>query len=380
MTTGTVVVTETTIKQVRKVSFAWTSTSGGAAGETTRFRYTGKVLAVCTVPGTSGDAPDDNYDIRLLDADNVDVANGQLANRHTSTTQWVFASLGHIVHDKMTIEVTNAGSANTGTCHVFIGSGELDSFYEEIRDALIGTVGVTTFPAAAAPANGVSMAEVERSIWAGLMGTAAGENGITTWPAAAAPANAVSIAEAIRYIVESQIGALTNSGGTATLTGILGDVANSSIATRLTNIANQTVRASTIKTPSSMATGNLFTIAGGPVRVLSVVGQITTALEAKANAIKLVHTPTGGAGVDLCATVESNAAAIRKCFVLNGVKATALQITTDIGVVTLANQNGMPIVLTPGVISLNAADTATGVVSWHVEYEPLVAGATVVAA
>ena len=198
----------------------------------------------------------------------------------------------------------------------------------------------------------MSIAEVLRSVWAGMMGTAAGENGITTWPAAAAPGNAVSLAEGLRYVVETQLPAITA----------------------------QTVRASTVKTPASIATGNLFTIAGGPVRVLSLIGQITTGLEAKANALKLVHTPTGGAGVDLSGTVESNAAAIRKAFVLNGVKATALQITTDVGVVVLANQSGMPIVLTAGVVSLNAADTATCVVSWYMEYEPLVAGATVVAA
>lgn len=379
MTAGTVTDVSASHHGYRLLTFEWvTSTDTGLVSGTSRYRYTGRIVGVCTVPAGSSLAPDDNYDITLTDNNDVDVANGQLANRHTSTTQWVFDSLGHVVNSTVTINVTNAGNSNAGTTYVYIGDDVAD--VATLKEAIYGTTGIASFPNAAAPANNVSLAEVQRSIWAALMGTAAGENGITTWPAAAAPGNAVSLAEGLRYIVESQLGALTNTGGTATLTAILGDVANSSIATRLTNIANQTVRASTIKTPTSMATGNLFTIAGGPVRVLSVVGQITTALEAKANAIKLVHTPTGGAGVDLCATVESNAAAIRKCFVLNGVKATALQITADIGVVTLANQNGMPIVLTPGVISLNAADTATGVVSWHVEYEPLVAGATVVAA
>lgn len=110
------------------------------------------------------------------------------------------------------------------------------SSQQEIVDALYGSAGIDTFPNAAVPANGVSLAEVLRSVWAGLMGTAAGENGITSWPVAAAPGDTVSIAEAIRYIVENDFGTLVNAGGTATLGGILGDVANVSIATRLTNI------------------------------------------------------------------------------------------------------------------------------------------------
>ncbi len=106
----------------------------------------------------------------------------------------------------------------------------------EILDQLSGAEGIPTFPNAAVPANNVSLAEVLRSVWAGLMGTAAGENGITTWPSAAAPANAVSLAEAIRYLVENDFGTLTNTGGTATVGAILGDVAATDIATRLTNI------------------------------------------------------------------------------------------------------------------------------------------------
>jgi hypothetical protein len=317
MTTGTVTVTEITVGGIRKVSFAWTSTAGGAAGETTRYRYTGNILKVVTVPGTAGAAPSADYDITLKDSDLVDVANGQLVNRHTSNTEWVLTSLGAIVHSKLTLGVTNAGNAKSGVCHVYIGTGgELAASGTDIENGLYGSAG------------------------------------IVTWPAAAAPANGVSLAEGLRYAVETQ----------------------------LAPIAQNTVRASTVKAQASIATAALFTIAGGPVRVLSVVGQITTGLEAKANALKLTHTPTGGAAVDLCATVESNAAAIRKCLVLNGVKATALQITTDIGVVTLANQSGMPIVLTAGAVGLTAADTATGAISWYMEYEPLVPGATVVAA
>jgi len=63
-----------------------------------------------------------------------------------------------------------------------------------------------------------------------------GTTGIATFPAAAAAANNVSLAEVIRYIQASQIGALANSGGTATLAGILGDLANESVLARFEEI------------------------------------------------------------------------------------------------------------------------------------------------
>lgn len=161
---------------------------------------------------------------------------------------------------------------------------------------------------------------------------------------AAAAANGVSLAEVIRYIQQ------------------------------------MTERASAVKSITSVASADLFTVAGGPVRVLSIVGQVTTVIQTQANNCKLTHTPTGGTAVDLCATADVTGVAVRKVLALNGVKATALQVSTDIGVVVLANQNGMPIVLTPGVIALSGSATSTGAISWYIEYEPVVPGATIVPA
>lgn len=79
-----------------------------------------------------------------------------------------------------------------------------DSGVAEVLDQLSGAAGIASFPNAAVPADAVSLAEVLRSTWASLQGTAAGENGITTWPAQAAPGDAVSIAEALRYNIDQQ--------------------------------------------------------------------------------------------------------------------------------------------------------------------------------
>lgn len=381
---GTVTITEERLvsSAVKKVTFAWSSSAGGAADGTSTYTYNGAILAALFAPNLGATQPDNGYDVLVNDADGIDVLNAQGLNRDNTVAQWVTSSLGYVANDTLTIGVTNAnGPGKTGSVSLFIGvSGMPANSYTDLANALYGGDGIATYPAAAVPANNVSLAEVLHSVWAGLMGTAAGENGITTWPAAAAPGNAVSLAEGLRYVVESQIGTLVNTGGaTATLAAILGDLANVSLVTRLTNLANQTNRTTAAKAIASIASGNLFTVATGPVSVLSLVGQITTGIENKANACKLTHTPTGGAAVDLCGTFDVDTAAIRKVLALDGVKATALTLSADVGVV-IASALHMPIVLTPGTIALNAADTSTGAVSWYVEYEPLAPGATVTAA
>ncbi len=340
---GTVTITEERLGNVHKITFDWLSTGAGAADGTTTYPYTGNILKVVTVPDGGGTAPDDNYDLTLTDEDSIDTANGQLANRSQTATQWVVSSLGAVVGDKLTLNVTNAGNAKGGTCIVYVGLAASDAVDVDVENALYGT------------------------------------SGITTWPAAAAPADGVSIAEGLRYVVETQVGTLTNTGGTATIGGILGDVANSTVAVRLANLANQTNRTTAAKAIASIASANLFTVATGPVRVLSIVGYITTGIEAAANNVKLTHTPTGGAAVDLCATLNVTGAAIRTFLALDGVKATALVNTADTGVV-IASALHMPIVLSVGTIALNASGTTTGAVSWYVDYEPMAPGATVTAA
>lgn len=340
---GTVTVTEELLYNVHKITFDWLSTGAGAADGTTTYAYTGNILKVVTVPDGGGTAPDDNYDLTLTDEDSIDVANGQLANRSQTLTQWVASSLGAVVGDKLTLNVTNAGAANGGICIVYVGLAASDAVDVDVENALYGS------------------------------------SGITTWPAAAAPADGVSIAEGLRYVVETQIGTITNTGGTATIGGVLGDVANSTVAARLTSVAQQVARTTAAKAIASITSANLFTVATGPVRVLSLVGYITTGIQASANDTKLTHTPTGGTAVDLCANLDVTGAAIRTFLALDGVKATALVNTADAGVV-IASALHMPIVLSVGTIALACAGTTTGAVSWYIEYEPLVPGATVTAA
>lgn len=105
---------------------------------------------------------------------------------------------------------------------------------------------------------------------------------------------------------------------------------------------------------------------------------VTTAIPAGANTLKLQHTPTGGSATDLCAATDTASAAVSQLFLVDGVKATALVKTTDVGIGVAANEH-MPIILGPGAISLvfSAGAPATGAATLFVEYAPLTAGASI---
>lgn len=122
------------------------------------------------------------------------------------------------------------------------------------------------------------------------------------------------------------------------------------------------------KTISDTTTQNLFTISGGEVRIISICGHITTAIEALTNVAKLIFTATGGAGVDMCAGLELNAAAVRKVLYITGTKADAMELSPDEGIAVKTQIN---LVLVPGIISFFDTFYRTGVIDWYVNYDPL---------
>jgi hypothetical protein len=146
--------------------------------------------------------------------------------------------------------------------------------------------------------------------------------------------------------------------------------------TLLNELNMKTDRTPVKKTVSSITTQTLFTVSGGAVRILSIVGHITTAIQASGNNTKLVHTSTGGAAVDLCTVLDVTGSAIRKLLTITGITANAMALSAAEGVVVNAVATA-PIIVTPGVLSLNCAATTTGVVDWYIEYEPLAVGATI---
>lgn len=120
-----VTITERTHTSVKKITWAWTSAADGTAGGSggggrTSVAFDGVLERLVTVPdGTA--APTDNYDITITDEDSVDVLVGAGANRSATATQQVTtASLSAAAGSRLTLNVTNAGNAKSGTVHLYL--------------------------------------------------------------------------------------------------------------------------------------------------------------------------------------------------------------------------------------------------------------------
>jgi hypothetical protein len=125
--------------------------------------------------------------------------------------------------------------------------------------------------------------------------------------------------------------------------------------------------------PQSVA-GNLFAVTA-KIRLIEIIGEVTTVIQSQANAIKLQAVPTVGSAVDLCGTLDINAFAVGRIVNITGTLATAMA----------SNANGVlvgqaaPIIIPAGFIALNAAASNTGAMKWTIVYEPIDPGATVIA-
>jgi len=124
------------------------------------------------------------------------------------------------------------------------------------------------------------------------------------------------------------------------------------------------------------ATGALFTVTGGRVLITSIVGTVTTVIQAQANAVKLRATPTTGAVNDLSGTVDINAAAVGSLLAATGLAGDALVLSTGGGI----SQPRNPLIVAIGSIGLNTAASNTGQIAWSVTYIPYDTGASLVAA
>ena len=126
---------------------------------------------------------------------------------------------------------------------------------------------------------------------------------------------------------------------------------------------------------AAISSKSLFNVVGGRVIVKTLLGEVTTIFEAKANACKFDHTPTGGAAVDLSAAVECNADAVGTMYGITGLPVTAMSVTIGTAVAQTYD-----IILKPGVIGFNTAASSTGAIKATVVYVPLDDGAYITSA
>ena len=218
-----------------------------------------------------------------------------------------------------------------------------------------GTAGLAAFPAAAAAANDVSIAEVIRyiqengvdQILAELSGTA----GVTTWPAGTAPTDGVSIAEAVRYISENL--ATNNAWDVRTI--------------KSTDVA---LTAGSVE--------DVFTVANGPVAVLGLFAHVTTAVSNDACNAKFQSDPTvGAASSDLCGNLDIDSAAIGDVLSITGTSGTAMAGSAN--GTAVGNLCATPQVVLPGGVDLVLAnsDPTAGIADVYIVYRPLAADAAV---
>lgn len=131
---GTVAITTTNFgpespSKYYTVTYTWTAdaSDGSVPATAAQFPYGGYIVRVVTNPGTN--APSDNYDLTLTDADGVDVVGGALANRDTSNTESVVPIVdsvnsiygGSLVAGSITMNLTN-NSVNSagGTLVIYV--------------------------------------------------------------------------------------------------------------------------------------------------------------------------------------------------------------------------------------------------------------------
>ncbi len=306
----------------------------------------------------------------------------------------------------VTDAIATAGDYGAMTCagNVYNDDGDTDSngtpiplaittggvSLDNIQDALYGADGITTWPSAAAPANGVSMAEALRYLDDAVQGAA----GVVTFPTGAAAANGVSLAEVLRYTQENVItgtgtvlpanqslyDVLAGTNGVATWAAAAAPANGVSIAEAVRYISEQQTIRYVTRAASVLSNGlDLFTVTG-TVAIKYLYLLCATANDATASTIQFNAVPTVGSATTISAASASvaNAAA----------GATITLAGTALATAALYAANGPNLIANPGTVLVPAGvidvvvgvGSTTGTWSAHLVYEPLSAGASVAAA
>lgn len=123
------------------------------------------------------------------------------------------------------------------------------------------------------------------------------------------------------------------------------------------------------------AAAALFNVTGR-IKVLSIIGEVTTIIQNQANNTKLISNPTVGADVDICAVADIANDAVGSQLSITGTLATAMVETVSAALVYQA----APVIVTAGTIDLSCSASNTGSVKWIIDYQPIDPGAVVYAA
>lgn len=105
----------------RRIELLVTSDGSGNVSGTTFTFVAGALKQVRITPGTGGLAPNDNYDVTVVDVSGLDVLEGGGADRDTANAT-ALVGLGYTLDGVTTLEVraANMGAANTCTLVLLI--------------------------------------------------------------------------------------------------------------------------------------------------------------------------------------------------------------------------------------------------------------------
>lgn len=112
----------------------------------------------------------------------------------------------------------------------------------------------------------------------------------------------------------------------------------------------------------------------GKVLITHVLGEVTTVMQALANATKLCYRNEALTSSDLCATLDLTGDVVGSYYTIGGIAAGAMANPATSPAIKLPN----PITLNAGTIDLSCAASATGAIKWTIGYTALEPGATVI--
>ena len=124
------------------------------------------------------------------------------------------------------------------------------------------------------------------------------------------------------------------------------------------------------------AAAAIFTVTGGRVAIMGILGEVTTAIQNQANNTKLTANPTVGTSVDLCAVLSIANDEVGCLYGITGTVSDAM-LGVNAGYAPLPAR---PLVVNVGTIDLDCAASNTGSVKWSIWYVQLDDGAVVTAA
>jgi len=111
-------------RKISKITWAWTTLDNGQASIVLNDFSGYEIIAVQTVPGTDGDLvtnlPNDNYNVILLDAFNIDWFFAEGHDRKKVLSEVFFITNRVPFPDSAKLTINNAGSANQGLVNIWI--------------------------------------------------------------------------------------------------------------------------------------------------------------------------------------------------------------------------------------------------------------------